>query len=100
MLCQCISEFLDLKQIKQNKIKIEPKMVFSLIVSWIIRMRTNRGIGTAKAANTTLRATVESEKRENMDTKTITHGLMLLVIHLKKLHIRVHLCKLTYLQQS
>ena len=59
-----------------------------------------RSIGAAEAADTTMSATVESEKREDVDTETVTHGLVLLVVHLKKLHIRVLLCQLTYLQQS
>lgn len=57
-------------------------------------------IGAAKAADTTMSATVESKKREDMDTKTVTHGLVLLVVHLKKLHIRVLLCQLTYLRMK
>jgi len=45
-------------------------------------------------------ASVESEKREDMDTEAVTHGLVLLVVHLKKLHIRVLLCQLTYLRMK
>ena len=61
-------------------------------------MRTNRGICAAKATNTTLSASVETEEGENMDIKRVTHGFVLLIIHMQKLHVWVHLCKLTYLQ--
>ena len=63
-------------------------------------MKTNRSIGTAKAANTTMSASIEAEEGKNMDMEAITHGFVLLIIHLQKLHIRVHLCQLTYLQDK
>lgn len=60
-------------------------------------MKTNRGIGAAKAAYSTLSASIEPEKRKDMNIKTVTHGFMLLIVHRKELNIRIHLCKLTYL---
>ena len=60
-------------------------------------IETNRGIGAAKAAYATLSTSIESEERKNMNIKAITHGFMLLIVHLKELNIRIHLCKLTYL---
>jgi len=40
---------------------------------------------------------IEAEEGKNMDIEAITHGLMFLIVHLKELNIRIHLCQLTYL---
>lgn len=56
-----------------------------------------RSIGTAKATDTTLSASIKSKKGKDMDTETVTHGLVLLVIHMKKLHIRALLRQLAHL---
>lgn len=43
---------------------------------------------------------VKPEKRQDVNIKAITHGFVLLIINLKKLHIWVHLCQLTYLHRA
>lgn len=63
-------------------------------------MKTDRGISTAKAAYTTMSASVQSEEGQNMDIKAIAHGLVLLIVHLNELHIWIHLCELTYLPHT
>lgn len=43
---------------------------------------------------------VKPEKWQDMNIKAIAHGFVLLIINLKKLHIWVHLCQLTYLHKA
>jgi len=62
--------------------------------------QTNRGIGTAEAANSTFSTSVKPKEGKHMDIKAITHGFMLLIVDLKKLNIRVHFCQLTNLQND
>lgn len=54
--------------------------------------KTNRGIGTAKATETTFSPPIETEKWEDMYIQRVTHRLVFLIVHLQKLHIRIHLC--------
>jgi len=44
-----------------------------------------------------LSTSIEAEEGKNMDIEAITHGLLLLIVHLKEFNIRIHLCQLTYL---
>ena len=61
------------------------------------RTFTHRCISTAKAAQTALCTSVESKEGKHMDTKAITNSSIILTVHLKEQHIRVHLSKLTQL---
>lgn len=72
----------------------------SSIIKAIKDTKTNRGVSTAKAAKTAMSASIEAEEGQNMDIEAITHGFVLLVVHLKELKIWVHLSKLTYLQRN
>lgn len=62
------------------------------------KCETNRGIGTAKAAETSMSTSIETKEGQDVDVKSVAHRLVLLIIHLKELHIWVHLCQLAYLK--
>ena len=61
---------------------------------------TNRGIGTTEAAETSMSTPVETKEGQDVDVKSVAHRLVLLIIHLKEQHIRIHLCQLAYLQYT